>query len=76
MNEYKTIILNKINRRDAHVAVIGLGYVGLPLAVALARAGPFDFALRQAQGTLRTGFRTIGLDLDQAKVTALNAGTS
>jgi UDP-N-acetyl-D-glucosamine dehydrogenase len=32
-------LLEKIQRREARVAVIGLGYVGLPLAVEIARAG-------------------------------------
>ncbi len=40
------------------IAVLGLGYVGLPLAVALAR----------------TGFETIGFDTDARHVAALNAG--
>jgi UDP-N-acetyl-D-glucosamine dehydrogenase len=42
------------------VGVIGLGYVGLPLAVAFAEAG----------------LRVIGLDVDQSKLTELNAGRS
>ena len=41
-------LLNKIRNREASVAVIGLGYVGFPLAV--------EFA--------KTGFRTIALDID------------
>jgi len=32
-------LLKKITDRTAHVAVIGLGYVGLPLAVGFAKAG-------------------------------------
>lgn len=44
----------------AIVGIIGLGYVGLPLAAASARAG----------------FRTIGFDIDAGKVAALNAGRS
>jgi len=46
--------------RSAHVGVVGLGYVGLPLAVEFARAG----------------FRTTGIDVDAAKVDAINQGTS
>jgi UDP-N-acetyl-D-glucosamine dehydrogenase len=42
------------------VGVIGLGYVGLPLAVAFAEAG----------------LRVVGLDVDQAKLTELHAGRS
>jgi len=43
-----------------HVAIVGLGYVGLPLALQFARAG----------------CRVLGLDIDQAKVGAINAGRS
>jgi UDP-N-acetyl-D-glucosamine dehydrogenase len=50
----------KIERRQANVGVIGLGYVGLPLAVEFAKAG----------------FTVTGFDVDESKVTALNAGTS
>jgi UDP-N-acetyl-D-glucosamine dehydrogenase len=42
------------------IGIVGLGYVGLPLAVAFAEAGQ----------------EVIGLDLDPAKVAALNAGRS
>ena len=50
----------KISSRTATVAVIGLGYVGLPLAIASASAG----------------FQTIGLDVDPEKVSLLNDGNS
>ncbi len=50
----------RIAAREAHVAVIGLGYVGLPLALAVHRSG----------------FRVTGFDTDPAKITALAAGTS
>jgi len=43
--------------RKATVGVIGLGYVGLPLAVAVARSA----------------FATIGFDIDPAKPSLLNA---
>jgi UDP-N-acetyl-D-glucosamine dehydrogenase len=46
--------------RSATVGVIGLGYVGLPLAAAIARAG----------------FRTVGFDIDPAKIADIGAGTS
>ena len=65
MTNYHHTLLTKINTRQATVAVIGLGYVGLPLAV-----DPPPFGGRKA------GFRTIGLDLDPAKVDALNTGRS
>src|SRR5207302_11257391 len=45
---------------DATVTVIGAGYVGLPLALALAESG----------------YRLWALDVDQAKVGVLNAGGS
>jgi UDP-N-acetyl-D-glucosamine dehydrogenase len=57
---YSTDLRNRLNDRTARVGVIGLGYVGLPLAVELARAG----------------FVTTGLDLDQRKIDAVNQGTS
>ena len=60
MNTSLSQLLNKIERRDAHVAIIGLGYVGLPLAVVFAEAG----------------HRVIGIDLDSRKVDALNQGES
>jgi UDP-N-acetyl-D-glucosamine dehydrogenase len=50
----------RIGNRSASVGVVGLGYVGLPLAVEFARAG----------------FVTTGIDLDQRKVDAVNGGTS
>ena len=53
-------LLVKIHDRTARLAIIGLGYVGLPLAVEFARAG----------------FRTTGIDQDARKVKAINAGRS
>ena len=50
--------LAKIESREAVVSVIGLGYVGLPLATALEAAG----------------FRTIGIDTSQERVDAINSG--
>jgi nucleotide sugar dehydrogenase len=49
-----------IRDRSAVVAVIGLGYVGLPLLV----------------GVRQAGFETIGIDVDPAKVEALTSGRS
>lgn len=49
-------LTQKIENRDAVIGIIGLGYVGLPLAVAFAEAG----------------FRVIGIDVDGRKVAALN----
>ena len=50
----------KIDTREARIGVIGLGYVGLPLAVELAGAG----------------FRVTGFDVDATKVRAVMAGRS
>ena len=56
----KELLLEKIQDRSAKVAVIGLGYVGLPLATILAEAG----------------FEVIGIDPDQDKINALARGES
>ncbi len=50
----------KIRNRTARVGVVGLGYVGLPLAVEFAKAG----------------FAVTGVDLDKTKVERLNSGDS
>ncbi|WP_166015757.1 nucleotide sugar dehydrogenase [Chelativorans multitrophicus] len=50
----------RIESRAATAGIIGLGYVGLPLAVAAAKAG----------------YAVLGFDVDQSKVEALNAGNS
>jgi len=52
--------LEKVQRKEALVGIIGMGYVGLPLVRAFARAG----------------FRVLGFDIDPKKVKALNAGRS
>lgn len=54
----KTELLEKIANRTLKVAVVGLGYVGLPLAVEKAGAG----------------FRTVGFDIQSSKVDAVNRG--
>ncbi len=60
MNSHATDLHHKLTNRTASVGVLGLGYVGLPLLV--------EFA--------RSGYRAVGLDLDAAKVEAINAGRS
>jgi UDP-N-acetyl-D-glucosamine dehydrogenase len=60
MSPVATALLERITSRRARAGVIGLGYVGLPLAVELARAG----------------FDTVGIDVDAAKVDAVNRGES
>ena len=53
-------LIDKIERRSARCGVIGLGYVGLPLALEFARAG----------------FHVTGIDLDERKVESLLEGRS
>lgn len=60
LGAYRDDLLEKLNQRTATVAVIGLGYVGLPLACALAEAG----------------HRVIGIDLSIEKAERINAGQS
>ncbi len=57
MKNSKQLLLTKIQNREAHIGIVGLGYVGLPLAVAFAEVG----------------FQVIGIDVDATKVAALNA---
>jgi UDP-N-acetyl-D-glucosamine dehydrogenase len=54
----KETLLLKINNREIIVGVIGLGYVGLPLAVEKAKAG----------------YKTIGFDIQSRKVEMVNQG--
>jgi UDP-N-acetyl-D-glucosamine dehydrogenase len=56
----KDLLLDKIERRTARVGIIGLGYVGLPLAVEFARAG----------------FRVAGYDVSERVVKLINDGRS
>ena len=51
---------DKIRNRQARIGIIGLGYVGLPLAVEFSKAG----------------FEVTGFDVDLAKVDAINKGHS
>lgn len=54
----KQTLLKKIEEKSITVGVVGLGYVGLPLAVEKAKAG----------------FKTIGFDVQEEKVNLVNAG--
>jgi len=56
----KQELLSKIKAGNAHIGVVGMGYVGLPLALAF----------------VEKGFRVTGFDVDPAKVESLNAGRS
>jgi UDP-N-acetyl-D-glucosamine dehydrogenase len=60
MNATATSLLAKIQNRQARAGVVGLGYVGLPLAVEFGGAG----------------LTVVGIDLDQRKVDEVNAGRS
>lgn len=56
----KSRIIEKIRKKEAVIGIIGLGYVGLPLA----------------QSFSREGFRVIGFDIDPVKVDNLSKGIS
>ena len=56
----KNDLISKITNKQAHIGVIGLGYVGLPLLV--------EFTSR--------GFHGTGFEVDEAKAQQINAGTS
>lgn len=58
MPDMKDDLLRKIADRDLVIGVVGLGYVGLPLAVEKAKAG----------------FKTIGFDVQNEKVDLVNSG--
>ncbi len=53
-------LLKKIENKTAVIGIIGLGYVGLPLAL--------EYATK--------GFKTIGFDIDERKIPILNSGKS
>lgn len=57
---YKSELLKKISEYKAQVGIIGMGYVGLPLALEFAEAG----------------FEVTGFDVDRDKVQKLNSGES
>lgn len=58
MNEAASGLLSRIQSKSAVIGIVGLGYVGLPLARAV----------------LDGGFKVIGYDIDQAKIDAIQAG--
>ncbi len=53
-------LIGRLNNKDAVIGIVGMGYVGLPLA------------LRYAD----VGYRTIGFDIDAHKIAMLNKGQS
>jgi UDP-N-acetyl-D-glucosamine dehydrogenase len=60
LNDLGRALVGKLESRRARVGVIGLGYVGLPLLVELARAG----------------FDAVGIDVDHSKVESVGRGRS
>jgi UDP-N-acetyl-D-glucosamine dehydrogenase len=60
MTQVKDTLLNSLRDHSAKIGILGLGYVGLPLAAAFGEAG----------------FHIIGIDPDPRKVNALNSGKS
>lgn len=54
----KHLLLDKINSKTAHIGIVGLGYVGLPLMLSFAEVG----------------FKVLGFDIDPKKVELLNDG--
>jgi UDP-N-acetyl-D-glucosamine dehydrogenase len=60
MNPIKTTLLSSLHDHTAIIGILGLGYVGLPLATAFGEAG----------------FRIIGIDPDPRKIELLNQGKS
>jgi UDP-N-acetyl-D-glucosamine dehydrogenase len=60
MSELSSRLFARLQSREARVGVVGLGYVGLPLAV--------EFA--------RSGLTAVGIDLDSQKVAAIQRGDS
>jgi UDP-N-acetyl-D-glucosamine dehydrogenase len=59
-DEFSRVLERKLRARTARIAVIGLGYAGLPMAVEFARAG----------------LVTVGLDVDGSKVNTVTGGKS
>jgi UDP-N-acetyl-D-glucosamine dehydrogenase len=60
MSIHKDALVKKLGSKEAVIGIVGLGYVGLPLMLRYSGIG----------------FRVIGIDIDNAKVNALNQGES
>ena len=56
----KQTLIEKLEDKSAQIAIMGLGYVGLPLAVVFADAG----------------YEVTGIDPDEKKIELLNQGIS
>ena len=61
IDQHKANLLERIQSRTAHIGVVGMGYVGLPLALTLVE---------------RAGLRVAAFDVDAKKIEALNRGES
>jgi len=57
-NNYFEILLDKFERKNAEIGIVGLGYVGLPLALAFCNSG----------------YKVLGVDIDKQKVKMINSG--
>ena len=53
-------LIKKINNRSAKIGVIGLGYVGLPLAIEFVNAG----------------YEVVGIDTNQSKINSIKSGSN
>lgn len=60
MSQQKLASINKFRTKEALIGIVGLGYVGLPLMLRYNAIG----------------FRVLGIDIDESKVSKLNAGKS
>lgn len=60
VSNMKKQLVQQLNNSEANVAIIGLGYVGLPLALRFAEVG----------------FQVVGIDIDHHKIKKLNEGKS
>lgn len=56
----KQSLIEKLNNKSAIIGIVGLGYVGLPLVLRY----------------IEVGYKVLGLDIDNAKVSSLNQGLS
>lgn len=60
LNKHAAALVGRFGDRSATIGIVGLGYVGLPLALTFAQAG----------------FKVLGFDIDTVKADAINAGKS
>ena len=56
----KEVLIKKLQDKSARIGILGMGYVGMPLAVVFAQAG----------------FNVLGIDPDRRKVDSFDKGTS